>query len=93
MKKPDLCALGGILMAWQVGLMNFKTEMKKKKSRIQMMEMFIEDKTFNVNMRKIVRHSLMNPRTPIEIDKIQNYFKRFIGETSPGKRVFERVEK
>ena len=22
-KKPDLCALGGILMAWQVGLMMF----------------------------------------------------------------------
>ena len=32
-KKPDLCALGGILMAWHVGLVKYQKEMKKKSNR------------------------------------------------------------
>ena len=59
-KKQELCALGGILMAWQVGLIEFQKQMKKKSNRIMNITKFFEDKKISVHMRKIVRHTLFS---------------------------------
>jgi hypothetical protein len=32
-KNPDLCALGGIIMCWQVGYETFQKMMRKKSDR------------------------------------------------------------
>ena len=66
--------------------------MKKKSNRIIMINEFIEDKWISVHIRKIVKHTLNISQTPIGINKINKYFRRLIGVTAPGKRVFDIVE-
>ena len=78
-------------MAWQVGLMNYKNEMKKKSSRITYIEKFVQNKQIDVNIRKIVRHTLMTPAEPIGINKISKYFEQFIELSAPRKQVFKEV--
>ena len=54
-KKPDLCALAGILVAWQVGVEEFEKQMKKITNRINYITQFVRDQTRNRHIRDIAR--------------------------------------
>ena len=42
-KKPDLCALGGIIMSWQVGQDKYQILMRRKEKRLDKAMDFAKD--------------------------------------------------
>ena len=82
-KKPDLCALGGIIMCWQVGYERFQVIMRKKDKRKSNAIAFSEDIKYNYILRAIVGETLCKPEQPASIDMILRLFQRFLYETAP----------
>ena len=77
-KKPDPCALGGIIMCWQVGYDRFQILMRRKDNRKKNAIEFSNDQRYNYNLRAIVGETLSKPDQPASIDMIIRLFKRFL---------------
>ena len=86
-KKPDLCAVGGIIMSWHVGHDRFKVLMRRKDSRMRTAMEFSKDERYHYTIRAIVGETLCKPEQPASIEMISKIYKRFLSETSPGGRV------
>lgn len=86
-KKPDLCAIGGVLMASQVGMDEIKTMMKQKKNRMDNAIKFIRDYKYHYTIRCLVAETYCKPAAPISLEQIHRIFQRFLSETPPGERV------
>ena len=67
-KKPDFCAIGGVLMAWQMGSDEFKTMMKQKKSRMDNAIKFIRDCKYHYTIRCLVAETYCKPAAPMSLE-------------------------
>jgi hypothetical protein len=86
-KKQDLCALGGILMAWQLGMDDFQKLIRRKDNRLAAVNAFKVNATFDYRIRCIEGETLCKPEKPASLSTIIRIFNRFIEETAPGQRV------
>lgn len=73
-KKPDLCALGGIIMCWQIGYDRFQKLMRRKENRMNNAKEFSKDLKYNYVIRAIVGETLCKPEQPASIEMIQKLF-------------------
>ena len=73
-KKQDLCALGGILMAWQMGLNQYNKQMRKKEKRIEIIQEFTKNETYDYRIRAIVGETLANPKKPVPLTSIMRWY-------------------
>lgn len=60
-KRQDLCALAGILVAWQVGVEIYEKKMKKTVDRLKFMTEFAEDQKYLKEIREIVKGTVLAP--------------------------------
>ena len=86
-KKQDLNALGGIIMAWAVGLDEYKKTMKKLKDRLAYAWLFQQNNSFNPNLREIVGGTLLRPDAPLKLAQIRMLFEAYLEDTSPETRL------
>ena len=73
-KKQDLCALAGILVAWQVGVDTFEKQMKKMVNRLKFIEEFSRDQKYNSYIREIARRTVLTPDSCLTIAEMKNIF-------------------
>ena len=66
-KKQDLNALGGIIMAWAIGIDTFAKLMRGRKDRLAQAYSFSQDISYHPNLREIVRRTLLEPDSPLKI--------------------------
>ena len=66
-KKQDLNALGGIIMAWAIGIDIYKKKMRSRQDRLAEAWCFQQDASYNANLREIVRKTLLEPDSPLKI--------------------------
>jgi serine/threonine protein kinase len=86
-KKQDLNALGGIIMAWAVGLDEYKKTMKKQQDRLRYAWSFQQDTSYHPNLREIVGGTLLKPEAPLKLAQIRILFEAYLEDTSPETRL------
>ena len=73
-KKQDLCALAGILVAWQVGVETYERQMKKIQNRFKFIEEFAADEKYDKQIREIARETVLAQDTCLTIEDIKVTF-------------------
>ena len=66
-KKQDLNALGGIIMAWAIGIDTYAKLMRSRQDRLAQAYSFSQDTSYHPNLREIVRRTLLEPDSPLKI--------------------------
>jgi len=77
-KKQDQCALAGMLVAWQVGVEIYESQMKKITNRIQFIQTFVSDERYFRQIREIARGTVLTPDRCMTINEIKELFNQLI---------------
>jgi len=79
-KKQDLCALAGILVAWQVGVETYEQQMKKIINRQSYIKQFVEDEKYSEQIRYIARGTVLSPEAGLTIKDIKYNFEQMMND-------------
>ena len=74
-------------MAWAVGLDEYKKRMKKQNDRLAYAWSFLQDPSFNPNLREIVGGTLLRPDAPLKLAQIRMLFEAYLEGNSPETRL------
>jgi glycine cleavage system pyridoxal-binding protein P len=80
-KRQDFASLGGIVMAWQVGLTNYKQKMKVNKDRFKQIKQFIGDTMYNSHIRRFVERSMLESEECTTLTELLMLFSAYQAET------------